>query len=140
MGQDMELHVMFFFLVPGQNSIALFYHLHTQFLLTSLGSYENLMVGSIFTPSGKWEITHSAQTLFKNQLGIMIVGAQPFHAISRGYSQHIGDLQDTHVCSPDTSTVFCRVTPAVFCGTCVFHLEKPCSRFLFFTLCDIIQR
>lgn len=74
-----------------------FCHLHTQFLLTALESYENLLVGSIFPPSGKWEITHSAQTLFKNQLGIMMVRAQPFHAISRSSSQHIGGLQDTRL-------------------------------------------
>lgn len=129
MGQAMELHTMFFFLVPEQNFIALFGHLHTQFLLISLDSYENLMVGSIFAPSGKWEITHSEQTLFKNQLGNMTVGAELFHAISRGYSQHIGGLQDTHVCSPETSTVFCMVTSTVFCGTCVFHLQKRGSHF-----------
>lgn len=84
MGQAMELHTMFFFLVPEQNSIALFGHRHKPFLLISLDSYENLMVGSNFAASGKWEITHSEQTLFKSQLESMVVGAQPFHAFSRG--------------------------------------------------------
>lgn len=68
-GQSHTLHLI---LCAWTNTIEPYSHLDTRFLLLSLGSYENPTVASICAASGKWEIAHSRQTWFKNQLGMWL--------------------------------------------------------------------